>query len=214
MHHPSCLILFLAACILLSVNLSAEARGVPGGKRLESNFQIAAGVYSQSGSRADIFTRGLAVNLSYGLDIRLDERWSLMPGIGARLLSQGILEPRAVGADHDDFNYYDLFLCARYRYETEGTRFIVSLGPEVSREIFRDTYFLDADPSDPRNNVVKVKPYDFGLRPAWAVEVGRHWRFGVEGHIGLRNVLTQRNDLNLTGSLHLHDITAAVCFYF
>ena len=71
-----------------------------------------------------------------------------------------------------------------------------------------------SDPSDPRNNVVKVKPYDFGLRPAWAVEVGRHWRFGVEGHIGLRNVLTQRSDLNLTGSLHLHDITGTVCFYF
>ena len=214
MRTHSCRILFLTAVILLSGSLIAEARGISDGKRLESNFQMAAGGYSQSGSRADIFTWGLAVNLSYGLDIRLDERWSLMPGIGARLLSQGILEPRAVGADHDDFNYYDLFLCARYRYEMEGTRFIVSLGPELSKEKFRDTYFLDADPSDPRNNVVKVKPYDFGLRPAWAVEVGRHWRFGVEGHIGLRNVLTQRSDLNLTGSLHLHDITGTVCFYF
>lgn len=209
-----CRILLLTAVILLSGSLIAEARGIPGGKRLESNFQIAAGAYFQSGSRGDIFTRGLAVNLSYGLDIRLDERWSLMPGIGARLLSQGALEPRAVGADHDDFKYYDLFLCARYRFETEGTRFIVSLGPELSKENFRDTYFLDAFPSDPRNNVVKVKPYDFGLRPAWAMEVGRHWRFGVEGHIGLRNVLNQRSDLNLTGSLHLHDITGTVCFYF
>ena len=214
MRTHSCRILLLTSVILLSGGLTTTAREIPDGKRLESNFQIAAGIYYQSGSQADIFERGLALNLAYGLDIRLDERWSLMPGIGARLMSQGAVKPMEDGADYDDFIYYDLFLCARYRYEMEGTRLIFSLGPELSREVFRETYYLDDDPSDPRGNVVKVKPYDFGLRPAWAVEVGRHWRFGVEGHIGLRNALNQRSDLNLTGSLHLHDITGTVCLYF
>ncbi|MBO4537063.1 MAG: hypothetical protein J5702_07625, partial [Bacteroidales bacterium] len=64
----------LLIVIALALGAAASAQ--------ESNLMIGAGLFGETGNQArDVFP-GLALRLSYGLDFRLDEKWSVMPGAG------------------------------------------------------------------------------------------------------------------------------------
>ena len=43
------------------------------------------GLFMESGSRSYGNNPGAVLRLSYGLDVRFDEQWSVMPGAGLRL---------------------------------------------------------------------------------------------------------------------------------
>ena len=128
---------------------------------------------------------GAVLRLSYGLDIRLDDQWSVMPGVGLRAQLSQIDHFMAVGNDPDGMSLADVFVTARYHFESDGTRMVVGLGPALSIMTSADTYYVDADPSDPLDGKEKFKRYDLGLQPSITFLRGKHFQWGFEGSIGL-----------------------------
>ena len=73
--------IFISIIALLS--LAAGANAQERIKRFENIFQIGGGLFMESGTFNSGNNPGLALRLSYGLDVKVDENWSIMPGIGA-----------------------------------------------------------------------------------------------------------------------------------
>ena len=70
----------------------------------------------------------------------------------------------------------------------------------------------NADPSDPRGGLVKIKPWDYGLRAALTKDCGKHWRIGAIANVGQRDMLYQYPDVGIkipaafVRSLHKHQL--------
>ena len=172
----------------------------------ESNVMIGAGLFGETGNQArDVFP-GAVLRLSYGLDVRLDDRWSVMPGAGIRSQLGEVNHIGYVGGDPEGMSMADVFCQARYRFESEGIGMVVGLGPQFSYMVSPDTYYIDADPNDPRSGKEKFKSWDIGLQPSLVFRSGKHWQWGFEASVGLRNMLRQYPAYDVTGSVHLHDL--------
>ena len=136
---------------------SSWAQDNTAGKRLENNLMIGAGLFGETGNQArDVFP-GAVLRLSYGLDVRLGDRWSVMPGAGIRTQIGEINHIGWDGGDPDGMSMADVFCQARYHFESEGARMVISIGPQVSFMTVPDTYYFDADPNDPRGGKEKFK---------------------------------------------------------
>ncbi len=183
-------------------------------KRLESNFQLGAGLFLETGYLAHEENPGAVLRLSYGLDIRLGEQWSLMPGVGIRAQLSQINHFMAVGNDPDGMNLADVFVTARYYFESDGSRIVVGLGPALSFMTSPDTYYVDADPNDPLNGKEKFKRHDLGLLPSITFLRGKHFQWGFEGSIGLLNTMRQYPELHRNGSIHMHFIAVTCGWHF
>lgn len=64
----------LMACI----SLWSQETSSP--KRLENNIMIGAGLFGETGNRASDVFPGAVLRFSYGLDVRVCDHWSVMPG--------------------------------------------------------------------------------------------------------------------------------------
>ena len=176
----------------LLVSVSAFAQQNATWKRLESNFQLGGGLFLESGYLAREENPGAVLRLSYGLDIRLDDQWSVMPGVGLRAQLSQIDHFMAVGNDPDGMSLADVFVTARYH----------------------DTYYVDADPSDPLDGKEKFKRYDLGLQPSITFLRGKHFQWGFEGSIGLLNAMRQYPEYKRTGSVHMHYLAVTCGWHF
>lgn len=174
---------------------------------LENNLMIAAGLFGETGNRAQDVFPGAVLRLSYGLDVRVGESWSVMPGAGIRAQLAKVNRIGAVGGDPDGMSMADVFCQVRYHYVFEGTRIAVGLGPQCSFMVLPDTYYIDADPGDPRNGKEKFKKWDIGLQPSLVFQRGKHFQWGFEASVGLRNMLHQYPEYNTSGNVHLHYLT-------
>lgn len=196
---------FIIAFTLLLSNLAlAQKSAIP--KPLESNIMIGAGLFGETGNRANDVFPGAVLRLSYGLDVRLAEQWSVMPGAGIRTQLGEVNHIGWVGGDPDGMSMADFFCQARYHFISDGTVTAVSLGPQFSFMTVPDTYYIDADPSDPRNGKEKFKRWDIGLQPSIVFRSGKHWQWGIEASVGLRNMLRQYPEYNISGNVHLHNL--------
>lgn len=198
----------------LLVSVSAFAQQNATWKRLESNFQLGGGLFLESGYLAREENPGAVLRLSYGLDIRLDDQWSVMPGVGLRAQLSQIDHFMAVGNDPDGMSLADVFVTARYHFESEGTRMVVGLGPALSIMTSADTYYVDADPSDPLDGNEKFKRYDLGLQPSITFLRGKHFQWGFEGSIGLLNAMRQYPEYKRMGSVHMHYLAVTCGWHF
>nr|MCR5548227.1 PorT family protein [Bacteroidales bacterium] len=177
--------------IALALLIGASARSQGTTKLLESNFMIGAGLFGETGNRArDVFP-GAVLRLSYGLDVRIGENWSVMPGAGLRTQHGNVNMLGALGADFDDMSMADVFCQARYHFEADGIAMVVYAGPQFSYMVSNDRYYIDADPSDPRNGKEKFKTWDIALQPGIIFRSGKHWQWGFEASVGLRNMRRQ-----------------------
>ena len=204
--------LYVLTTILVSVTASAQQNTA--WKRLESNFQLGGGLFLESGYLAREENPGAVIRLSYGLDIRVNDQWSVMPGAGLRAQLSQIDHFMAVGNDPDGMSLADIFVTARYHFDSDGTRMVVGLGPALSFMTSADTYYVDADPSDPLNGKEKFKRYDIGLQPSISFLRGKHFQWGFEGSIGLLNAMRQYPEYNRTGSVHLHYLAVTCGWHF
>ncbi|MBR5174752.1 MAG: outer membrane beta-barrel protein [Bacteroidales bacterium] len=204
--------LYVLTTILVSVTASAQQNTA--WKRLESNFQLGGGLFLESGYLAREENPGAVIRLSYGLDIRVNDQWSVMPGAGLRAQLSQIDHFMAVGNDPDGMSLADIFVTARYHFDSDGTRMVVGLGPALSFMTSADTYYVDADPSDPLNGKEKFKRYDIGLQPSITFLRGKHFQWGFEGSIGLLNAMRQYPEYNRTGSVHLHYLAVTCGWHF
>lgn len=197
-------ILFLIAAVLVSVAASAQQNA--SWKRLESNIMIGAGLFGETGNKASNVFPGAVLRMSYGLDVKLGDKWSLMPGAGIRAQLGEVNHIGWVGGDPDGMSMADVFCQARYHFESNGVNMVVGLGPQFSYMVSPDTYYIDADPNDPRGGKEKFERWDIGLQPSIVFQSGKHWQWGFEASVGLRNMLRQYPEYNVTGNVHLHNI--------
>lgn len=174
-------------------------------KKFDHNIQLGAGI---SGSNSGYV--GLATKLSYGLDIAISPSWSIMPSIGHQILNEYIFHYGMVGGDYDIFEMATFSIAPRFH--KDGV--IIGLGPYCSWIHDGDTYYIDADPSDPLNNKTEIGSFDYGIQPSISFDVRKHWRFGVEAEIGLPNVMIQYPEYKMTGTRRLKAIMATACFHF
>lgn len=176
-------------------------------KRFENNILLGTGVSLESGERAVDHNPGLVFRLSYGLDIRLNERWSVMPGAGLRGQGGPVrhIGRSYDGGDDDSMSLADLFVFGWFHVlESEGSPAAIGIAPVISYTIDPDKYYFDADPSDPLCGKEKFNRIDVGIRPCIRYFTGRHFQWGLEGHIGLMNALCQYPEYNRTGTTRLH----------
>ena len=181
----------------------ALTMGIAAGAQ-ESNVMLGVGLFGETGNRADNVFPGLALRLSYGLDLRLGEKWSVMPGAGIQARQAEINHLGWVGGDPDGMTMADAFCQIRYHYEWQDTDMVFGLGPQVFYMVTPDHYYIDADPDDPRNGKEKFGKWDIGLQPALIFQTRKHFQWGFEANVGLRNMLHQYPEYNVTGSVHLH----------
>ncbi len=205
--------LLVIALALLSGGASWAQDNIAG-KRLESNLMIGAGLFGETGNHArDVFP-GAVLRLSYGLDIRMGDRWSVMPGAGIRTQAGEINHIGWVGGDPDVMSMADVFCQARYHVESEGARMVIGIGPQLSFMTVPDTYYVDADPNDPRDGKEKFKKMDVALQPGIAFLCGKHWQWGIEASIGIRNMLKQYPEYDVSGNVRLHNLMVVCGFRF
>ena len=204
-------IIFVMAAALLGLTMVAQESRT----RLESNFQLGSGLFMESGYLADEQNPGLVLRLSYGLDIPFNENWSMMPGVGYRAQLGDIRHFMWQGNDPDGMTLADVFVIARFHYqETDGSRFVIGFGPALSYMVSPDTYYIDADLSDPVNGKEKFKRYDLNLLPSVTFLRGMHFQWGVEANIGLLNAMRQYPEYNRNGSIHLHYLALTCGWHF
>ncbi len=178
----------------------------PSPGRLENHIMIGAGLFGERGNNASDIFPGAVLRLSYGLDVKLSDKWSLMPGAGIRTQIGEINHFRWVGGDPDIMDMADFFCQARYHFVSANTRVVIGLGPQISYMVSPDTYYIDADPDDQRNGKEKFKQWDIGLQPKIVFQTGKHWQWGLEAYIGLRNMLRQYSEYNISGSVYFYNI--------
>ena len=233
-----------AAAIFLLSLASIRAQEV---KKVESNLMFNSGTFFETGSYGGNFNWGVlfsstnsfrplyllygghVTRLSYGLDIRMSDHWSLMPGVGARVQTASLLGMFGVGGDFDIMAAADAFCVLRYHIPIGEDQIIIGLGPDVSY-LSKDTYYIDADPADPRNGKRKFYRFDYGIQPSVTFRTGKHWQWGLEANIGLRNMripyelsyipsgpyayLQEPTQISVKGSTYLHTISLTCGFNF
>ena len=195
---------------LLSFGAAAQQR------KVENIFQAGLGVFVETtDGRIDMDQEpGLALKLSYGLDIPVAGAWSTLPGIGLRVQAADIRHFGWDGGDPDGLLYADAFLLARYHMTpSSDSRIAIHFGPDFAYELSKETYYIDADPRDPLSGKRKYKPWDLGLMTGLTFEKGAHWQFGAEATLGLRNLLIQYPDLN-PGKRHFHTVVFTCGYRF
>ena len=195
-------VLVFSVAGLLSFGAAAQQH------KVESIFQTGLGVFVETTDGLIDMDQepGIVLKLSYGLDIPVSGAWSALPGIGLRAQATDIRHFGWEGGDPDGLSYADAFLLARWHFTpSNGTRTVLSIGPDISYELTKETYYIDADPSDDLSGKRKYKPWDIGLLGGLTFEKGAHWQFGTEASLGLRNLLIQYPSRS-TGNRHFHTV--------
>ena len=131
---------------------------------------IGAGLFGETGNQASDVFPGAVLRLSYGLDLKVSEQWSVMPGAGIRAQLGEVNHIGWVGGDPDGMAMADLFCQARL------------------------------------NGKDKIKKFYLGLQPSIVIQSGKHFQWGFEASVGLRNMLRQYPEYNISGQVHLHNL--------
>ena len=205
-------ILFPIIAILFVQILSAQET-----KRLENNILLGSGVFLESGPRAEEYSPGLVFRLSYGLDIRLNERWSVMPGAGLRGQGGPVrhIGRQYDGGNDDSMSLADFFIFGWFHVlKSEASPAAIGIAPVFSYMIDPDEYYIDADPDHPLSGRDKFNRMDIGIRPSIRFFTGKHFQWGLEGQIGLMNALRQYPEYNRTDTSRLHYVAVTCGWHF
>lgn len=195
------------ACVLLCTAAFSQENTIT------NNIMFGAGAFIETGTDACTDEPGAVMRLSYGLDIPVAPRWSVMSGAGIRAQISDIRHFGWVGGDIHSLSNADLFLIARYHMLENGQSVIFGIGPDISIVTSPDTYYIDADPNDPRNGKETFRRYDVGLQPSVVFRKER-FQWGIEANIGLLNTLEQYPEYNVYGSVHMHTVMFVCGFFF
>ena len=104
------------ALLAISVCM-VSAQENPSWKRLENNIMLGGGLFLESGSQSYGNNPGAVLRLSYGLDVRLNETWSVMPGAGIRAQLGDIRHFMCIGGAPDGMAMADVFVVGRYHFD-------------------------------------------------------------------------------------------------
>ena len=157
-HHKNTMkrILVLLSVVLFSAgNLYAQKD-----KQVESNLMFNSGTFFETGSYygninwSELFSSqrtfrptylllpGHVFRISYGLDVKMNEHWSLMPGVGARVQTASLLGMFAIGGDVDVMAVAEGFLRLD-RAGLEAMAASLGLAMDTDDLAFCQHYFAD-----------------------------------------------------------------------
>jgi len=177
------------------------------GKRIEHNFYIGLGYATEFADEE----APIAFHVGYGLNYYLTRHWSVMPGIGYRAKFEVGDVTGKEGAY--DCSYIDIPVLIQYHLSNpRKSGLVVECGPVFSFIASNNQYYNGADPNYPLNDRDIYRPFDFGLQPGIYYQMGKHWRLGLQGHVGLLNL--EKDYPGVSGSFHFHDLTATLNFHF
>ena len=198
----------LHAIVLLLALIGFSTTSYAQKKHFEHNLYIGLG-----GVTSTPFDDGsYAFRMGYGLNCHVSGHWSIMPGIGYRARFQiGDTDP---GVYAYDCSYIDVPVLVQYHLMNNPRKsgLVVELGPVFSFLTSNATHYNDADPGDALNDKDVYRLFDLGLQPGVYYQLGRHWRLGVQGHIGLLDVIKKYSSVN--ESYHNHDLSIVANFHF
>ena len=204
----------LVFIIALFVAIGVSAQEKQSFRRVRFYFQAGGGLFLESGAGAKDENPGLVTRQSLGVDIRLNEKWSIMPGFGYRDEMGDYAHFSWAGNSPDYLDLYDVSVVARYHLGTNANRLVLGLGPTFSYVNSSCTYYIDADPDDPRGGKEKFNKFDIGLQPSVYFHIWKYFQIGLEGNIGLLNMRRQYPQYNITSSTHLHYLALMCGFHF
>ena len=195
---------FLIALLYLA-GLGVSAQEKRPFQRIESNAQIGGGLFLETGKDHRISSQnpGIVLRLSYGLDIRFHEKWSLMPGVGIRTQMGEVLKSKK--DDVDNMTLADSFIAVRYHLETGRQRIVFGLGPAFSYMILPARYH------DSNFTEEKFRRFDIGLQPSVTFLHGEHFQWGLEANIGLKDLRIVYMDVNMPFSSTYLNYLAVTC---
>lgn len=204
----------MAAVITIGCITSAKAQdeGVKF-KHFEHNFYLGSGCYISTDPKYDGNADfGFSVKLGYGLNYYFCEHISLMAGVSRHTDAQPFVGD---GGDGDYFQFVDFPIVFQAHLNDESGRgkWMLGVGPVFGVCTHRDVYYIDYPngPDSKLNNQVKIKKTNVSLMPCVAYE-WKHWRLGVEGSIGLKDVKETHNIAK--GQKHIHNVCAVIAFKF
>lgn len=174
-------------------------------KKVEHSIQIGVGPYWRTQTaQSKLFSKGCAMQISYGADFFLGSQWSVMPNLGISMVD----ETKAIyGRNSDTSAYIDLSVIARYRF---ASRCIAGLGPMLSYSFFGPMHQTAPFSSEIIEPYLIYKPFSLSLKPQFAVDLGKHWRIGMEGVIGL----TKMNQAYEERTMKLYYVLLTLGFRF
>lgn len=180
-------------------------------KRVTNHVRISAGAFVESGDRSQ--SPGLVASLRYGADFRLNDHFSLMPGLGIRAQKAGVADWGKLGAVNDGLSFVDLVVQLRYRWDN----LIVGLGPSLSFTLTNMQYGIEMTgrADSPLLGKPVFAPVDVGIVPSVSVPFGTRWELGVEAIVGLRNMLVNYEGANIGGtSTYLNCMSVFLSYRF
>ena len=194
--------------IISALLLLVAVTGYSQDRKWEHNIYVAGGLLiDREWGESET---GVSMKLGYGLNYYFSEHWSLMPGIDIRRDAENFFSSAKDGADSDDFVFLDIPVLAQYHID----RWSFGLGPVFSFCVSNDTYYVDHDPNSELNGKNKIKNFYFGLQPSIKYQIGRHFRIGIDGQIGLHDVRKSYGFETQTTNKYLHNIVATIGVVF
>ena len=194
--------------IISALLLLAAVTGYSQDRKWEHNIYVAGGLLiDREWGESET---GVSMKLGYGLNYYFSEHWSLMPGIDIRQDAENFFSSAKDGAASDDFVFLDVPVLAQYHLD----RWAFGLGPVFSFCVSNDTYYVDHDPNSELNGKNKIKKFYLGLQPSIKYQIGRHFRVGIDGQIGLHDVRKSYGFETQTTNKYLHNIVATIGVVF
>ena len=194
--------------IISALLLMAAVSGFSQDRKWEHNIYVAGGLLiDREWGESET---GVSMKLGYGLNYYFSEHWSLMPGIDIRQDAENFFSSAKDGAASDDFVFLDVPVLAQYHLD----RWAFGLGPVFSFCVSNDTYYVDHDPNSELNGKNKIKKFYLGLQPSIKYQIGRHFRVGIDGQIGLHDVRKSYGFETQTTNKYLHNIVATIGVVF
>ena len=194
--------------IISALLMMAAVNGYSQNQKWEHNIYVAGGLLiDREWGESET---GVSMKLGYGLNYYFSEHWSLMPGIDIRQDAENFFSSAKAGADSDDFVFLDIPILAQYHLD----RWAFGLGPVFSFCVSNDTYYVDHDPNSELNGKIKIKNFYLGLQPSIKYQIGRHFRIGIDGQIGLHDVRKSYGFETQTTNKYLHNIVATIGVVF
>lgn len=195
--------LFLA-CALLCMALSAQAQHRPITHHAFAGLGL---LIDSEGSHSNV---GITAKAGYGMNIRLSERWSVMPGVGVREMTERPFYDED-GGDDDHFVFLDVPVMLQYHLSATPDGWMFGLGPVFSFCLDNEHHYVNAIPDGYYSEQNKIHTFSVGVQSGVAYQF-KHFRIGIEGNIGLADIA--RKDKRFTESKHLHDVMLVVGYRF
>jgi len=151
-------------------------------KRIEHVLEVGGGL---SWNDDDTDRAGIAASVSYGMDVRLNNRFSVMPMIGYRVTSEGAIRSGWDGVSLNDFSFVDFSVSCRYRVFNGKTPIVVGLGPYISWIADRDKYSNNCYPYGSIEGKKKLIKADIGLMPSVSFDLTPNFSLGAKMNLSL-----------------------------